>query len=73
MQNGQPITFASRALSNIEQACAQIEKECMSILFACEGFDQYLHGCDLITVTTDHNPLVPIFTKPIFGVAAYAT
>ena len=67
MQNGQPIAFASRALSNIEQAYAQIEKECMSILFACERFDQYLHGRDLVTVTTDHKPLVPIFAKPIFG------
>ena len=67
MQNGQPIAFASRALSNIEQAYAQIEKESMSILFACERFDQYLHGCDLVTVITDHKPLVPIFANPIFG------
>jgi len=67
MQNGQPIAFASRALSGIEQAYAQIEKECMSILFACERFDQYLHRRNLVSVTTDHKPLVPIFTKPIFG------
>ena len=67
MQIGQPIAFASRALSNIEQAYAQIEKESMSILFACERFDQYLHGRDLVTVITDHKLLVPIFAKPIFG------
>ena len=67
LQNGQPVTFASRALSKTEQAYAQIEKECMSILFACERFDHYLHGRPLITVMTDHKPLVPIFTKSLFG------
>ena len=38
----------------------------MVILFACERFNQYLHGRETITVSTDHKPLVPIFTKSIF-------
>ena len=59
MQNGYPVAFVSRALNSTEQAYAQIEKECMSILFACERFDQYLHGYQLMTVTTDHKPLMP--------------
>ena len=42
-------------------------KKSVSILFACERFDQYVHGRDLVSVITDHKPLVPIFSKSIFG------
>lgn len=38
----------------------------MAILFAFERFNQYLHERDTITVSTDHKPLVPIFTISIF-------
>ena len=65
LQNGQPITFASRSLTHAEQNYAQIEKECLAILFACCRFDQYLHGRDKVTVQSDHKPLVPIFLKPL--------
>ena len=67
LQNGQPVAFASRALSRVEQTYAQIEKECLAILFAAERFDQYLLGRQLVTVNTDHKPLVPIFSKSIFS------
>ena len=36
LQGGQPVTFASRALTQTEQNYAQIEKECLSIVFACQ-------------------------------------
>ena len=65
LQNGQPVGFTSRALTPTEQNYAQIEKEALAIVFTCERFDQYLHGRDLITVKTDHKPLIPIFKKPI--------
>ena len=68
LQNGKPISFASQALSKTEQNYAQIEKECLAIVFACERFDQYLHGRELITGQTDHMPLVTLLKKPIHQV-----
>ncbi|XP_063951721.1 uncharacterized protein K02A2.6-like [Lytechinus pictus] len=64
LQNGQPVVFASRALSRTEQCYAQIEKECLSIVFACDRFAHYIQG-KKTTVETDHKPLVPIFGKSL--------
>ena len=65
LQNGQPVAFASRSLSVVERRYAQIEKECLAIVFACSRFNQYLHGRESTTVETDHKPLVPIFQKSL--------
>ena len=61
LQKGQPVAFISRSLTKAEQNYAQIEKECLSIVFTCEHFNQYIHGRELIFIQTDHRPLVPIF------------
>ena len=50
MQNGQPVAFASRTLSRTERQYAQIEKECLAIVFACDKFSQYIAGRDKTTV-----------------------
>ena len=65
LQNSQPVAFASRSLSAVECCNAQIEKECLAIVFACSHFNQYLHGRESTTVETDHKPLVPIFQKSL--------
>jgi transposase InsO family protein len=65
LQDGQPVIFASRALTKTEQQYAQIEKECLAICFGCERFHQYLMGRDDITAETDHKPLETIFKKPL--------
>ena len=64
MQNGQPIAYASRALTPAETRYAQIEKELLAIVFACNCFDACLWQ-RLVNVETDHKPLEPIFTKPL--------
>ena len=65
MQNGQPVVYASHALTPAETRYAQIEKELLSIVFACDRFDAYVYGRDLVNVETDHKPLEPIFTKAL--------
>ena len=65
MQNGQPIAYASRALTPTETRYAQIEKELLAIVFACDRFDAYVYGRDLVNVETDHKPLEPVFMKPL--------
>ncbi|XP_054289748.1 uncharacterized protein K02A2.6-like [Macrosteles quadrilineatus] len=65
LQNGKPVSYISRTLNPTECHYAQIEKECLAVLFAFERFEQYLFGkCD-ITVETDHKPLETIFKKPL--------
>ena len=67
LQTKQPVAFASRALSKTEQNYAQIEKECLSIVFGCERFRQYLLGRSTIYVESDHKPLEVIFKKPLLS------
>ena len=65
LQEGQPVTFASRTLSKTERHYAQIEKECLAIVFACDKFNQYIAGKEEIAVESDHKPLEFIFKKSI--------
>ena len=57
LQGGQPVAFASRTMSCTERNYAQLEKECLAVVFGCQRFDQYLARKDNIVVETDHKPL----------------
>ena len=65
LQNGQPVAYASRALAPAETRYAQIEKELLAIVFACQHFESYIYGRDSIHIETDHQPLVAIVLKPL--------
>ena len=65
LQGGQPVAYASRALTPTETRYAQIEKELLAIVFACDHFEAYVYGRECAHVETDHQPLVSIVTKPL--------
>lgn len=64
LQDGKPISFASRALNEAERRYSQIEKEFLSILFACRKFKFYTYGRK-VKVINDHKPLTAIMKKDI--------
>ena len=65
MQNGQPVAYASRALTPAETRYAQIEKELLTKVFACDRFEAYVYGRELVNIASDHKPLQPIFLKSL--------
>ena len=65
MQDGLPVAYVSRALTDTEQRWAQIEKELMAIVFACEKFHYYDYGRDVL-VQSDHRPLEAVFAKSLY-------
>ncbi|GBM45606.1 Retrovirus-related Pol polyprotein from transposon gypsy [Araneus ventricosus] len=65
MQEGKPAMFASRSLNKTEQQYAQIEKECLAIVFACERFHQFIYGKEQIKLGNDHKPLETILKKEL--------
>ena len=64
MQKGQPVAFASRALTPTEGNYAQIEKELLAIVFGMAKFNHFTYGRK-VTVESDHKPLETIHKKPI--------
>ena len=64
LQKGQPVSFASRALTKTEQKWAQIEKEFLAVVFSIERFHQYIFGLPM-TVHSDHKPLETISNKSL--------
>ncbi|KAK5866505.1 hypothetical protein PBY51_020693 [Eleginops maclovinus] len=65
-QKGEPVAFGSRALTQTERGYAQIEKECLAIVFGMEKFHQYTYGRK-VTVQSDHKPLENIVKKPLLS------
>jgi len=64
-----PVSYASRSLNSTERRYAQIEKECLSIVFATTRFHHYVYGRRFIC-ETDHKPLETLLKKTIPEVPA---
>ena len=68
LQKGKPIAYASRSLNPAECNYAQIEKELLAIVFACQKFHHYIYGFET-KVQSDHKPLESIVHKPLYKVS----
>ena len=64
LQLQQPVWFASRALTQTETRYAQV-KELLAIVFACEKFDEYTFGRDVVHVGPIITPHAEIFKKSL--------
>jgi len=64
IQDGRPVRFLSKSLTQTEMEYSNIERELLAVLFACEKLHVYVFG-RTIYVNTDHKPLESIFQKPI--------
>lgn len=63
-QNGRPISYASRSLTETERRYAQIEKEMLALVFGLEKNHHFVFGRHVRAIT-DHKPLVAILAKPL--------
>ena len=64
MQGGQPVQYASRALTETEKHYSQIEKEMLSVVFGLTRFHTYTYGRK-VTVYNDHKPLAAVLKRPV--------
>jgi hypothetical protein len=66
MQNGHPLTYASRSLTPTESNYAQIEKKMLAIVYGMEKFNTYVYGRKIL-VESDHKPLETIFKRSLLS------
>ena len=64
LQEGKPVEYASRALTNTERNWSQIEKEMLAVVFGLEHFNQYTYARHVI-VHNDHKPIQMILQKSL--------
>ena len=55
-QNGRPIAFTSKSLSDCERRYAYIEREILAVVFGCEHFHNYVYGKHF-TIESNNKPL----------------
>ena len=58
------IAYASRGMTSTNTYYAQLEKELLGIVFACERFHQYIFVAT-VEAETDHKPLISMFKEPL--------
>lgn len=68
LQNGCPIAFTSKALTDTEVRYPIIDKEMAAMCFALSKYHKFIYG-HKVTVYTDHKPLVSIVSKNMHKVS----
>ena len=61
-QGFKPVCFASKSFTETEQRYANIEREMLAVVYACEKFHTYVYGKSFV-VESDHKPLEMIHLK----------
>ena len=68
MQQGNVVSYHSRALTPTQQRYSNIERECYGLVNGIKHFHHYIFGHEFM-VHTDHQPLVQLMTKPLCEVS----
>ena len=63
-QDGQPVIYASRSLTETEQQHSKLERELLGIIFALERLNHYRYRIT-IKVQSDHEQLISLWKKTI--------
>ncbi|PFX13349.1 Uncharacterized protein K02A2.6 [Stylophora pistillata] len=64
LQDGKPVCYASKALTETEQQYSNIEREALGVVWGLERFHYFIYGKSC-TIHTDHKPLEAIFKKKL--------
>lgn len=64
LQDGRPVAYASRALSDVEKRYATIEKEMLAVVYGLEKFHQITYGRK-VQIQSDHKALESIVRKEL--------
>ena len=64
LQNGRPISFMSKALTDMQSRYSNIECEILGVVTGVEHFHQYLFGGQFM-LYTDHKPIESLVLKPL--------
>ena len=69
LQEGEPIAYASKSLTDTETRYANIERELLAIVFTCQQFNTYILGRPF-TVESDYKQLEMIHQKSLASALA---
>lgn len=58
-----PVVYASRTMTSTECRYAQIEKECLGLVYGFQNYHGYVYGLPKFVAKTDHKPLISIVKK----------
>ena len=64
LQDGHPIYFASKSLTDAEKGYVAIELEALDVSWACEKFHHF-HYVSYFTLQTDQKPLESILARSV--------